>query len=161
MKHSEATQAILDWTTVLMRLSMNGFLRFARGSKLSWAQMAVLMHLHYRGPREVMAFGELLQLSPAGASQMIERLVQGGLVQRSETPDDRHVRSVHLTQAGRPVVDEILEAQQAWLEKVLATLTGAQRLADVSQALRTGDQPGDTPGSTIGVRSYSPGIKAW
>ena len=71
MKDLQATQAILDWTAVFMRLSMNGFLRFARGSGLSWAQMAVLMHLHYRGPREVMACGELLQLSPAGASQRL------------------------------------------------------------------------------------------
>jgi predicted transcriptional regulator len=82
---------------------MNDLLRSARGSGLSWVQMAVLLHLHYRGPREVMACGELLQLSPAGASQMIERLVQGGLVQRSETPDDRHVRLVHLTAAQIPL----------------------------------------------------------
>lgn len=136
MKDLEATQAILDWTAVFMRVSMNGFLRFARGSGLSWAQMAVLMHLHYRGPREVMACGELLQLSPAGASQMIERLVQQGLVQRSETPDDRRVRLVHLTEAGRRVVDEILQAQQGWLEQLLSALTDEQRVA-VSQALRT------------------------
>ena len=136
MKDLQATQAILDWTAVFMRLSMNGFLRFARGSGLSWAQMAVLMHLHYRGPREVMACGELLQLSPAGASQMIERLVQQGLVQRSETPDDRRVRLVHLTKAGRQVVDEIIRAQQGWLEQLLSALTGEQRAA-VSQALRT------------------------
>jgi len=136
MKDLQATQAILDWTAVFMRLSMNGFLRFARGSGLSWAQMAVLMHLHYRGPREVMACGELLQLSPAGASQMIERLVKQGLVQRSETPDDRRVRLVHLTKAGRQVVDEIIRAQQGWLEQLLSALTGEQRAA-VSQALRT------------------------
>jgi len=136
MKDLQATQAILDWTAVFMRLSMNGFLRFARGSGLSWAQMAVLMHLHYRGPREVMACGELLQLSPAGASQMIERLVKQGLVQRSETPDDRRVRLVHLTKAGRQVVDEIIRAQQGWLEQLLSALTGEQRAA-VSRALRT------------------------
>ena len=136
MKDLQARQAILDWTAVFMRLSMSGFLRFAHGSGLSWAQMAVLMHLHYRGPREVMACGELLQLSPAGASQMIERLVQQGLVQRSETPDDRRVRLVHLTAAGRQVVDKILQAQQGWLVQLLSALTDAQRAA-VSQALRT------------------------
>jgi DNA-binding MarR family transcriptional regulator len=114
---------------------MNDFLRLARGSGLSWAQMAVLMHLHYRGPREVMACGELLQLSPAGDSQMIERLVQQGLVQRSETPDDRRVRLVHLTATGRQVVDESIQAQQGWLEQLLAALTDEQRAA-VSQALR-------------------------
>jgi DNA-binding MarR family transcriptional regulator len=136
MNDREATQAILDWTAIFMRRSMNDFLRFARGSGLSWAQMAVLMHLHYRGPCEVMACGELLQLSPAGASQMIERLVQQGLVQRSETPADRRVRLVHLTAAGRQVMDESIQAQQGWLEPLLAALTDEQRAA-VGQALRT------------------------
>ena len=97
--------------------------------------MAVLINLHYRGPRKVMACGELLQLSPAGASQMIERLVQQGLVQRSETPDDRRVRLVHLTAAARREVDESIQAQQWWLEQLLAALTDEQRAA-VGQALR-------------------------
>lgn len=135
MNDCQATQAILEWTAISMRLSMNGFLRFARDAGLSWAQMAVLMHLHYRGPREVMGCGELLQLSPAGASQMIERLVQQGLVQRSESPDDRRVRLVHLTEAGRQVVADGIQAQQGWFEPLMAALTGAQRAA-VSEALR-------------------------
>ena len=70
-----------------------------------------------------------------GASQIIERLVQGGLVQRSETPDDRRVRLVHLTAAGRQVVAESIQAQQGWLEPLLAALTDEQRAA-VGQALR-------------------------
>jgi len=35
MDDHEATQAILDWTAIFMRLSMNDFLRFARGSGLT------------------------------------------------------------------------------------------------------------------------------
>ncbi|MCU0507940.1 MAG: MarR family transcriptional regulator [Anaerolineae bacterium] len=129
MNDFEATKAILDWSAIFMRLSMNDFLRFSRSTGLSWMQMAVLMHLHYKGPTEVMACGELLQLSPAGASQMIERLVQQGLAQRSEAPDDRRVRLVHLTDAGRQLVDESIEAQQRWLKPLLATLTEEQRAA--------------------------------
>ncbi len=112
----EATEAILDWSAIFMRLSMNDFLRFSRSAGFSFMQMALSMHLHYKGPTEVMACGELLQLSPAGASQMIERLVQQGLAQRSETPDDRRVRLVHLTRAGRQIVGASIEAQQGWLE---------------------------------------------
>jgi DNA-binding MarR family transcriptional regulator len=66
---------------------------------------------------------------------MIERLVQAGLVQRSETPGDRRVRLVHLTAAGQQVVMESVGTQQAWLQPVLASLTAEQRAA-VSQALR-------------------------
>jgi DNA-binding MarR family transcriptional regulator len=135
MDDYEATQAILDWSAIFLRLSMHDFNRHARGSGLSLAQMTVLMHLYYRGPREVMAFGDLMQVSPAGASQMVERLAQQGLVQRSETPDDRRVRLVHLTEAGRRVVDESIRARQGWVERLLASLTDEQ-CAAIGQALR-------------------------
>ncbi len=101
MNDPELTQLLLDWSTIFVRLSMHDFNRFARGGGLSLAQMSVLMHLHYNGPREVMGFADLMQVSPAGASQMIERLVQSGLVQRIESRDDRRVRQVHLTEQGR------------------------------------------------------------
>ena len=107
---------------------MNDFLRFVRNSGRSVGQMAVLMHFHYRGPCDVMACGELLQLSPAGAGQMIEQLVQQGLVQRSDTLDDRRVRLVHLTAAGQQVVVEIIEVQRGWLDRLLAALTDEQRV---------------------------------
>ncbi len=135
MNDSELTQAVLDWSMALVRLSMHDFNRYARNSGLSLAQMSVLIHLYYRSPREVMAFGDLMQVSPAGASQMVERLVQQGLVQRVESPDDRRVRLVHLTERGRQVVDESIQARQQWVERLLASLTDEQRAA-IGQALR-------------------------
>lgn len=45
MRDLQARQAILDWTAVFRRLSMNGFLHFAHDPGLSWAQMARLRWL--------------------------------------------------------------------------------------------------------------------
>ena len=129
MDQREATQAVLDWAAIFMRLSMHDFTRHARGAGLSLAHMLALTHLHHRGPCEVMSFGDLMQVSPAGASQMVERLVQQGLVQRNETPDDRRVRLVHLTEAGQQVVAESIQARQGWVEGLLAALTDEQRSA--------------------------------
>ncbi len=135
MDDRETMQAVLDWSTVFLRMSMHDFNRYARGAGFSFVQMNVLMHLYYRGPREVMAFGELLQVSPAGASQMIERLVQQGLVRRCESPDDRRVRLVHLTERGRQAVDESIRARQQWVERLVGSLSEEQRQA-IGQALR-------------------------
>ncbi len=134
MDNCETTQAILNWTAVFIRLSMSSFLRYVHTSGLSLGQMALLMHLYYHGPREVMACGDLMQLSPAGASQMIERLVQQGLVQRGEEPGDRRVRLVHLTAAGRRAMDESILVRQDWIELLVAALTEEQRTA-VGQTL--------------------------
>jgi DNA-binding MarR family transcriptional regulator len=66
---------------------------------------------------------------------MIERLVQQGLVERCESPDDRRVRLVHLTERGRQVVDESIRARQQWVERLLASLSEEQRNL-VGRALR-------------------------
>ncbi len=134
MDDRDTMQAVLDWSTVFMRMSMHDFNRYARTAGFSFVQMNVLMHLYYRGPREVMAFGELLQVSRAGASQVIQRMVQEGLVERCESLDDRRVRLVHLTERGRQVVDESIAARQQWVERLVASLSEEQRHM-VGQAL--------------------------
>ena len=135
MDDPELSQLLLDWSTIFVRLAMHDFNRFARSGGLSLAQMSVLMHLYYNGPREVMGFAELMQVSPAGASQMIERLVQSGLVQRVESRDDRRVRQVHLTEQGRQVVLASIAARQQWVESLIARLPEGQKEA-IGQALR-------------------------
>ncbi len=62
--------------------------------------MNLMLHIHYRGPCEVSDVSDLMQMTPAGASQMVERLVQQGLVTRQEVSGDRRVRLVHLTIRG-------------------------------------------------------------
>jgi DNA-binding MarR family transcriptional regulator len=136
MNDPELTRLVLDWSTIFVRLSMHDFNRYARGSGLSLAQMSVLMHLFYTGPREVMGFADLMQVSPAGASQMIERLVQSGLVRRVEPPADRRVRQVHLTEQGRQMVAASIVARQQWVESLIARLPEEQKGA-IGQALQT------------------------
>jgi DNA-binding MarR family transcriptional regulator len=135
MSGSELAQLMLDWSTGFVRQSMHDINRCARSNGLSFTQMNVLMHLYYQGPREVMEFAEYAQISPAGASQMVERLVQQGWVVRVEDPDDRRVRRVHLTESGRSVVDEILALRQQWVDSLVASLSAEQR-AVLAQAMR-------------------------
>jgi DNA-binding MarR family transcriptional regulator len=135
MSASELAQHLLDWSTEFVRLSVHDINRCARSHGLSFTQMNVLMHLYYQGPREVMGFTEYVQVSPAGASQMIERLVQQGLAVRVEAPDDRRVRRVHLTESGRQVVEESLAIRQQWADSLVASLSAEQQSV-VSEAMR-------------------------
>jgi MarR family transcriptional regulator, 2-MHQ and catechol-resistance regulon repressor len=134
MSASDLAQLLLDWSTEFVRLSMHDIYRCARSSGLSFAQMNVLMHLYYQGPREVMEFAEFVQVSPAGASQMVERLVQQGWVVRVESPDDRRVRHVHLTGRGRLLVEESIALRQQWADSLVASLSAEQQ-AVVSEAM--------------------------
>jgi DNA-binding MarR family transcriptional regulator len=127
MSTSELARLVLDWMTVFVRLSMHDLNRCARSHGLSFTQMNVLMHLYYQGPREVMGFAEYMQVSPAGASQMVERLVQQDLVVRVEVPGDRRVRHVHLTERGRRVVEESLALRERWVESLVGSLSADQQ----------------------------------
>ncbi len=136
MAETDLSKVLLDWASTFMRLSMHDFSRFTRSAGLSLAQMNILLHLHYQGPSEVTNFCEMMQISPAGASQMIERLVKQGVVQRSETPGDRRVRMVSLTDEGRRLVLESIAARQAWIEQLVVTFSVEER-DRISAALQT------------------------
>jgi DNA-binding MarR family transcriptional regulator len=135
MNQTDLTAIVLDWSTTFIRLSLHDFNHYTRSTGLSLAQMTVLMHLYYQGPSEVTNFCEMMQLSPAGASQMIERMVQQAVVQRAETPGDRRVRLVSLTGQGRQVVEESIAARQAWVEQLVAGLS-AEEGERVMEALK-------------------------
>ncbi len=126
MTPEELTAIVLDWSTTFIRLSLHDFNHYTRSAGLSLAQMTVLMHLYYQGPHEVTKICEMMQLTRPGASQMIERMVQQGVVQRAETPDDRRVRMVSLTEQGRRVVEESIAARQAWIEQMVGGLSAAE-----------------------------------
>jgi DNA-binding MarR family transcriptional regulator len=137
MTPEELTAIVMDWSTTFIRLSLHDFNRYTRSAGLSLAQMTVLMHLYYQGPNEVTKICEMMQLTRPGASQMIERMVQQGVVQRTEIPGDRRVRMVSLTEQGRRVVKESIAARQAWIDQMVGGLSAgeAERVAEALRIL--------------------------
>lgn len=119
--------AIMDWTAVFVRLWMHDINNFTRANDLSFGQMNLMLHIHYRGPCEVSGVSELMQMTPAGASQMVERLVQQGLVTRNEVPGDRRVRLVQLTDQGDCLVLACIQAHIRWMKDLADSLEPDQR----------------------------------
>jgi DNA-binding MarR family transcriptional regulator len=111
------------WTEVSMRRSMRNFLRYARESGLSMSQFGVLFHLSRKRSSGVTDLGDHLGVTSAAASQMLERLVQQGLILRSEDPHDRRVKQIVLTDKGSQVLEEGIRAHQDWLVDLADTLS--------------------------------------
>jgi DNA-binding MarR family transcriptional regulator len=76
-------------------------------------------------------------LSSGGMTKRIDRLVEAGLVERRPDPADRRGVLVRLTPHGRSVVDKSLEAHVANEERLLRSLSPAERrtLDDLLQTL--------------------------
>ncbi len=132
----EQFPAILQaWTEVFMRRSMRDFMQFSKQSGLSMPQMNTLLRLNYKGSCGVSDLGDHLGVTDAAASQMIDRLVQQGLVARSEDAADRRAKRIELTDKGRQLVQESIRARQGWMEQLTTTLSEEEQ-ASISEALR-------------------------
>lgn len=128
------SEVLRQWTEVFMGRSMRDFSAFMRNSGLSMPQVSALYRLYYQGRCGVTDIADHLDVSSAAASQMIERLVQQGLLERSEDPNDRRAKQIALSPAGRELMEESIEARVRWMAE-LTTVLSSEEQATIVAAL--------------------------
>ncbi len=102
------------------------FMEFMHQTGLSRPQIHALLHIYHAGECAIAEIGGLTSSSPAAASQLVERLVQEGLVERSEDPQDRRTKKVRLTRKSLKLIDQGVAANR-FLSDLMAGLTPKQR----------------------------------
>lgn len=117
------TEILQEWASVFMRRSLDDFKRFMDEYGLSFSQIHILMRLHFGGTCDVTDIGTHLGITNAAASQTIERLLQVGLLTRTEDPLDRRVKRITLTPKGHSLVEAGIEARRRWLEGLTQALS--------------------------------------
>jgi DNA-binding MarR family transcriptional regulator len=126
------TDVIREWSEVFMQRSMRDFRKFMDLTGLSFSQINILMRLVHHGNTSVSEVGEQLGVTNAAASQAVERLVQLGLIVRTEDPEDRRAKQLALTQKGRTLIEQGVEARSKWVEGVTDALSAEQQKMIVS-----------------------------
>jgi len=116
-----------EWMEAFMHRSMRGFLAYVRESGLSMSQLGAMFHIQNRESGGVTDLGDKLGVTGSAASQLLERLVQQGLILRSEHPGDRRVKQLVLTERGCQVVQESIRARQSWLFDLAETLSDREK----------------------------------
>ena len=124
-----------EWISVFMRRSMRDVMRYSRESGWSMSQLGTLMTIHRKGTTAVSDIGDELGVSNAAASQMLDRLLNEGLILRTEDPNDRRAKQIKLTELGCQMVHESFEARHGWLNELADNLSASEK-EQVSQALR-------------------------
>jgi DNA-binding MarR family transcriptional regulator len=119
--------ALHTWAEVFMARSMHEWVRFVKSSGLSMPQFSTLMRLYYHGGCGISEISAHLDVTAPAASQMVDRLVQMGLLERGEDPNDRRAKQVTLSPKGRELIEKGIEARNRWSEELATKLTAEQR----------------------------------
>jgi MarR family 2-MHQ and catechol resistance regulon transcriptional repressor len=113
-------------------------------------EFGILEALHHKGP---LLLGELqrsLLVSSGGITYLVDRLVDKGLVERRDCPEDRRARYAALTTAGTTLVKRIFPEHARSIARALGPLTKSE-LATATTLLRRLGQ---------GAAAIDPGTKA-
>ena len=130
----QLSSALREWAELFMRRSMRDFIYFMKETGLSTTQLNTLMRLYYHGACPISDIVDHLGVTKAATSQLAQRLVEQGLVERSEDPDDRRVKQLTLTAGGRALIDQGIEVRRRWLEDLTTALPPEQQ-ANIIKAL--------------------------
>jgi len=133
-KSVQFTQSIRSWMDVFMHRSMRGWGRYTRSTGLSMPQFSIMMQLHYRGACGMSEISERFEVSPAAASQLVDKLVQSGFIAREEDPNDRRAKLLNLTDKGSEIIKQGIEERYRWVDQLAEKLTDEERI-QVSKAL--------------------------
>ncbi len=123
----ELTDVIYEWSEIFMRRSGRDFKHCMDQSRLSFSQIILLMRLYHGGRNGVSGIGEQLGITNAAASQSIDRLVNLGLIERTEDPEDRRAKQLVLTRQGQALITKSVKARGQWIERLTKALTLEQQ----------------------------------
>jgi MarR family transcriptional regulator, 2-MHQ and catechol-resistance regulon repressor len=94
---------------------------------LGLSDFGVLEVLLHKGPLPVNTLGASIRLTSGSLTAAVDRLEQKGLVERRDHPEDRRARVVHLTKAGRNLIECAFADHEAAMERATSGLTAAEK----------------------------------
>ncbi len=95
---------------------------------LSMPQIYTLMYLYHEGEVRISDIGVLMDVGKAAASQLIERLVQQGLVERVEDENDRRAKKIRLLPKSLTLIEKGLAVQRQQMGRVMGYLSPEQQV---------------------------------
>ncbi len=97
--------------------------------RIGLAPLRALQSLERLGPSLVTELGVDLDLLPSTASRLSDRLAEAGYITRRVSPTNRRATLLELTDAGRKVLDELIELRIVAFGEVVERMTKADRTA--------------------------------
>jgi DNA-binding MarR family transcriptional regulator len=131
---SQLTETLRNFMDIAMQRLMHERAQHAKQNGLSMHQLGLLLQIHYRGNCGISDISNRFDITNAAASQLVDKLVQNGLIQRTEDPQDRRAKLLTLTQKGTDLIQKSTQRRYRWVED-LAHQLSAQEREQVNEAL--------------------------
>jgi MarR family transcriptional regulator, 2-MHQ and catechol-resistance regulon repressor len=108
--------------------SLLGFTEYTlEDSGLGESEFRILEALLHKGPMPVNTIGPKVFLTPGSISVAVDRLLKRGLVSRTGSSEDRRVRVVDLTTAGRRLIEQVFAAHSRQVDRLADVLSPKER----------------------------------
>jgi DNA-binding MarR family transcriptional regulator len=126
----EVASAVLDTVPQAMR-AIRRLMRSGRATGLSVPQFRILLFARRSPGSNLSAAADHLGISLPAASQLVDRLVRAGMLDRSIRPHERRHVELRVTDIGNVALAECDALAREWLKGRFETLNGERRDAIV------------------------------
>ncbi len=133
-----------------------------RGSRhgLPAAQWRLLVRVVKEEGISQARIAELLEVEPISVSRLIDRMEEGGWIERRQDPSDRRVRTIHSTEKSREAYGEIKSHAGEVYEEALAGMPADDRAALIKSLDKIIENLSDGEGAATSQQSSSQGAAA-
>jgi DNA-binding MarR family transcriptional regulator len=113
---------VLDELTSIRIRDWMGALKHWQQGALSMVHLNVTMLLNRHGPLPMSRLADLLDVSVASATGIIDRMEKRGVVERRHSETDRRIVEVHLTASGSTIFSAMDAERRARLERLVGLI---------------------------------------
>lgn len=121
---SAAHEALLNIVVTAELLTKEGD-RILRPLGLTESQFNVMMVLKHQAEGNALSqtrLGDRLVVNRSNVTGLVDRMEKGGLVSRSDDPNDRRIKMIRLTTEGKKILDQAEKVYIARVEEVMGEL---------------------------------------
>ncbi len=148
------TAELLDEITAWGPRDRSRMLGLWHQSGLSLAHLHLVTMLEMQGPLPMGRVAELLDVSLASATGIVDRMEERQLVERRGSSSDRRVVEVHLAEGGREIIASVKSRRREHLQAIFdrmddddlqALLTGLRAMRAAHAAIEASADPASRP----------------
>ncbi len=130
----QISKSLRQWVDVTTHRSMRDQTHYVKSLGFSMPQFFMLINVYYKKQCGISDLSDHMEITAAAASQMVDKLVQGGLLDRAEDPHDRRAKQVTLSRKGRELIEASIDERFRWVDELTSSLDAAEQ-AKVNEAL--------------------------